>query len=459
MQMQQVIHNAVDKYRNLILEAERQIWSTPETGYKEYKTSAYMAAEFEKLGYELTYAEGITGFYTVVDTGRPGPEVLVMGELDSIICPTHKDADPVTGAVHSCGHHAQCAALLGVAAALKDPAVLEPLSGRIRLCAVPAEELLEIEYRTELRNKGIIKYFGGKTEFLHRGYFDGVDIAFMIHTATVNMVRDGAVGCIAKRIIYKGLAAHAGGAPQNGINALYAANCGLNAVNAIRETFVEKDCIRVHPIITNGGDMVNAIPETVTIESYVRGKTYEAIEKENKKVNRAFIGAALSLGANIEVVDNPGYAPLVNSQGMIEVVEEAFAKVLPEEEFKHIPAYGTGSTDAGDLSCVMPTVHPYVAGAAGKGHGNDYKIVDPVAACVNSAKVQVGMLHVLLSNGAERAKKIIENFTPLYASKEAYLAYVDSLGCSGNRIIYKENGDAEVKLGCLVDEQQTGENI
>ena len=163
--MKDIINNAVDKYRDLILTAERQIWSTPETGFKEYKTSAYMAEQFEKLGYKLTYAEGITGFYTVVDTGREGPEVLILGELDSVICPTHPDADKSTGAVHACGHHAQCAGLLGIAAALTEKELLDTLSGRIRLCAVPAEELLEIEYRTELKNKGIIKYFGGKSEF------------------------------------------------------------------------------------------------------------------------------------------------------------------------------------------------------------------------------------------------------------------------------------------------------
>ena len=182
--MQNII-NAVEKYRTMILEAERFIWNHPETGFRETVTSGYMEEQFRALGYDLVMADGITGFYTVIDTGRPGPELLILGELDSIICPGHKEADPMTGAVHSCGHNAQCAALLGVAAALKEPGLIDELnlSGRIRLCAVPAEELLEIGYRTELKNKGIIKYFGGKTEFLHRGYFDGVDLAFMVHTS------------------------------------------------------------------------------------------------------------------------------------------------------------------------------------------------------------------------------------------------------------------------------------
>ena len=444
--MKNIINNAVDKYRELILAAERQLWSTPETGFKEYKTSAYMAEQFEKLGYKLTYAEGITGFYTVVDTGREGPEVLILGELDSVICPTHPEADKETGAVHACGHHAQCAGLLGIAAALTEKELLDTLSGRIRLCAVPAEELLEIEYRTELKSKGIIKYLGGKSEFLRRGYFDGVDIALMVHTggSGFNALK-GMVGCVTKRIIYKGRAAH-GGEPHLGINALYAANCGLNAINAIRETFTENDRIRVHPIITNGGAMVNAIPETVTLESYVRGKTFEAIKKENRKVNRALIGAALSIGANIEIIDTPGYSPLQNNQDMIDVARDALALVLPDETFRYYDMYEGASTDMGDMCSLFPTVHPNCPGSIGSGHGNNYYIKDPEAACVKSAKWQLGMLYTLLGNGAERGDQIVREFKPLFASKEEFLAYQDSLCCSGDRIIYKEDGNADVKL-------------
>ena len=149
------------KHRQLILDALDYIWANPESGYREWKTHRYLADAFRALGYELTEAGDIPGFYTVVDTGRPGPEVVVFGELDSLIVPTHPDADPQTGAVHACGHAAQCAALLGIAAALKEPGALDGLSGRIRLCAVPAEELIEIEYRMELREKGIIRYLGG----------------------------------------------------------------------------------------------------------------------------------------------------------------------------------------------------------------------------------------------------------------------------------------------------------
>ena len=445
--MREKIKTAVEKHKDLILSAERYIWSNPETGYKEFKTSKYMEEQFKALGYSIVKAEGITGFFADIDTGREGPTLLILGELDAIICPTHKDADPDTGAVHSCGHNAQCAALLGIAAALKEDGMLDGLSGRIRLCAVPAEELLEIEYRSHLKEQGVIKYFGGKSEYLSRGYFDDVDLAFMVHTAkNFFMRRTGSVGCIAKSVIYKGKAAHAGASPWFGTNALYAANCGLNAINAIRETFQDTDLIRVHPIVTCGGNMVNAIPETVTIESYVRGRTFEAILDANKRVNRALTGAALSLGSNVEIIDIPGYAPLNNDKGLVEVVEEAFSELGIDKELVITNAFGSGSTDMGDLSCIMPVVHPYAAGATGTSHGNDYEIQDPVSACVTNACWQLTMLHILLRDNAERAKKIVAEFKPLFATKKEFFDYVDAINSCGDRISFNPDGTATVKL-------------
>lgn len=437
---------AVEKHIKQILDAERFIWQHPETGYKEFETSKYMENAFRKLGYDLVLADGITGFYTVLDTGKPGPEIMILAELDSIICPEHKDANPETGAVHSCGHNAQCAALIGIAAALKEPGILEKFCGRIRLCAVPAEELLELEYRAQLKKQGKIKYFGGKSEFLRRGYFDGVDIAFMVHTSTRFWVGKGSVGCMAKQITYKGVAAHAGSAPWNGKNALYAANCGINAINAIRETFKESDIIRVHPIITSGGAMVNAIPEKAVLESYVRGASFTGICDANQKVNRALCGAALSLGTNIDITDIPGYAPLINDKNMIEVAAKAMQLAVPEYNFEVTDTISSGSTDMGDLSCIMPVVHPYAGGATGTAHGSDYEISDPMASCVASAKMQLGMLYILLDNDAQRAKQIIQNFKPLFASKEEFLGFMDSLNTNGDRIEYENDNFVKVNI-------------
>lgn len=437
---------AVEKHRQKILDAERYLWEHPETGYREVKGSAYMKDAFRALGYELTEAKDIPGFITVIDTGRPGPEVMILGELDSLICPNHKDADPKTGYVHACGHNVQCGTLLGIAAALKEKGITDGLSGKIRLCVVPAEEMIEIEYRNELRREGKIRYLGGKTEFMSRGMFDGVDLAFMVHASSSFGVTGGSVGCIAKTVYYKGVSSHAGGAPWNGKNALYAATQGISAVNALRETFKEDDLIRFHPIITHGGEAVNAIPELVTIETYVRGASFDAILAANSRINRALSGAAVSLGVQIDIVDTPGYAPLINDPTLSALAKQAADGIIPEESFFVSDRIGTGSTDMGDLGCVMPVIHPYSAGITGTSHGDNYCVADPERACIKSAKLQLNLLRLLLENGGARAKEIIANYKPLFKTANEYLAYIGKIERRGDRIEYREDGTVEVRV-------------
>ena len=438
---------AVEKHKKLILDAHEYIWANPETGFKEVKTSKYLEDAFEKLGYEIVRAGNVPGFYTVIDTGRPGPEILVLGELDALICPEHPDADPETGAVHCCGHSAQSAALLGLAAALKEPGVLDELSGRIRLCAVPAEEGIELEFRESLCDEGVINYTSGKCEFLSRGYFDGVDMAFMVHTTTADgfYFAKGGVGLIQKRIIYKGWSSHAGASPWTGCNALYAAMLGLSAINSIRETFREPDMIRVHPIVTQGGNVVNAIPDRAVVESYVRGSTFDAMVGANDKVNRAVVGAALALGANVDIQDMPGAAPLYNDDAMIEMAYEA-AELVGGIPLIKTDNFSSGSTDLGDLCTIMPVIHPYSPGACGQSHSANYYIKNPELACVASAKFQLNMLYTLLKNGGERAKKIKAGFKPMFKNKEEYFEYTKAFTTSGNRITYNDDKTALAKL-------------
>ena len=106
----------VSKHTEKILETERYIWAHPESGFKEWNTSAYMAKIFEDAGYTLNYAGDIPGFYTDIDTGKPGPKLLILGELDALVAGTHKEA--WNGCAHACGHNAQCAGLVGIALAL-----------------------------------------------------------------------------------------------------------------------------------------------------------------------------------------------------------------------------------------------------------------------------------------------------------------------------------------------------
>ena len=441
---------AVERHKGAILAAEKYLWKHPQTGYNEWLADKYLAERFIRAGYELRRAGDIPGFTTVIDTGRPGPRVLVLGELDSLVCFEHPEADRRTGAVHACGHCAQSAALLGLALALRQPGVMDDMSGSICLCAVPAEELIELEQRDELRRRGVIRYAGGKVEFLHRGYFDGCDMAIMVHTSASDKVFEmnrGGNGCVIKRIEYTGRAAHAGGSPHLGINALYAAELGIQAVNSLRETFCDGDHIRFHPIITSGGTVVNAIPARVTLESYVRGASLEAIARANSRINRALAASAAAIGAQVRICDRPGYAPLINSPALTAVALQAAREIVDECDVEASDAWSTGCTDMGDLSSVMPVVHPYAGGAAGTGHGSDYRIADPYVACVRSAQLQLVMLARLLENDAAQARHVVGSARPLFDSFADYFHAMDSFELERDMVRYGDDGSVTLLTG------------
>jgi hypothetical protein len=131
---------------------------------------------------------------------------------------------------------------------------------------------------------------------------------------------------------------------------------------------------------------------------------------------------------------------------MKRLAKECAEKLMPDMPFNYGEKMGTGSTDMGDLSCIMPVVHPYCGGSAGTSHGKDYQIVDVEAACITNAKWQLLMLQELLQNNGERAKKILAEFTPRFESKEAFLAYQDSLFQDGDRLVYDENGGVQIRI-------------
>ena len=446
---QQLVQN-VEKHRQMILDAERWLWAHPQTGFTEWEAHNYLVEKYEALGYTLTLAGNIPGFYAEVDTGRPGPKLAIFGELDALDIANHPES--VNGMTHCCGHNGQSAALLGIAAALKEPGALDGLCGSIRLVVVPAEEMIQLAFREDLRKKGVIQYMGGKVEFMVRGLLDGVDIAMMVHGSAAGPEEAydfsgllGMNGCMAKTIRYKGKSSHAGGAPHLGVNAQYAAMLGLQACNDLRETFQEKDSIRFHPIMMGVNCAVNIIPDEMKIESYVRGKSLEAIKRENIKVNRALTGAALALGAGVELSDRPGYSPEYHDPAFMKLVEECCCDLVGEDRVKFdYQSWSTGSSDFGDITCVMPGVQFFAAGAVGTGHGIDYFIKDPNRMCVNAVKAQLFVADALLRDDAAAARKIIADYQPQYPSIRAYLDAINELILDKDAVRYDENGNAVV---------------
>jgi metal-dependent amidase/aminoacylase/carboxypeptidase family protein len=219
--------------------------------------------------------------------------------------------------------------------------------------------------------------------------------------------------------------AHAGGAPDRGVNALYAANLALSAINAQRETFKDDDAIRIHPILTRGGDLVNVIPNDVRFESMVRGKTAEAIEGASTKVDRALRAGAVAMGARVEIETLPGYMPLVNNRGMVDFFKNNFFTMFDEDQWEEM-GHKTGSTDMGDLAQIMPVLHPSVGGFSGAGHGSDWKIINQEHAYIPPAKLMAMTVIDLLYGDAGGATEILERDTPPM-TKDEYLSFMRSI--------------------------------
>lgn len=444
--MYQKIFDAVDAARETILQTQADLHKIPELGFREWKTHAYLKNRFEELGYKVTELGDIPGFYTDVNTGRPGPKIVVFGELDALPCPSHPFADPETGAAHACGHDCQCAIILGVAAALKEKAVLEDLCGSVRIFAVPAEEGVEAAYREELRKKGTVRYFAGKPEVLYRGLLDGVDMAMMIHSSSVTTskinIGRGSVGNCRKKATFIGRSAHAGGSPHKGVNALYAATNALNTANALRETFRETHKVRMHPIITKGGNVVNAIPDEVVVENMIRAVNYDTVAEVSHKVNRIFACCAAAMGCQVRFEDIPGSAPRYNDKNLRDAFYQVGREFFAEEEMSFTESISSGCTDMGDISSVMPAVHPLVSGALGRCHGEDYTIADPELSCVTAAKIMSGVIKLLLCDDAAFAKKVLAEKIVPYATKEEFFKVKDSLAFTEDGVIYNEDGTA-----------------
>ncbi len=419
----------IDGQSEKIVQLAQTVAQHPELGYKEYVTSQAVKDFFTELG--LPYQDGlaITGVKATLPARNSGPTVAILGELDAVLCPDSPSADPATGAAHACGHHLQLGAMLGAALGLKRSGISEHLAGNVAFLAVPAEEYVEISYRLRLRAEGKIHYLGGKQELIHAGAFDDIDMAMMIHSATESPLPKVAIGessngFVGKTIQYIGKEAHAAEAPAEGINALNAAMLGLMGIHALRETFRDGDIVRVHPIITKGGDLVNSVPADVRLETYVRAKTMAAIDATHLKVDRALRAGGDAIGAQTIIKTLPGYLPLNCPEAFNRLFIENALQLLDKKSLEY-SGHFSASTDMGDVSHLMPAIHPYIGGVTGALHTRDFQAVDYLTACVLPAKLMAMTVIDLLVNKAEAANTIIKSYRPLMTKAE-YIQKLDS---------------------------------
>jgi amidohydrolase len=420
----------IDQRREEMIRVAKAMLGHPELGYRETKTAAMVREVLKGLNLPVREGLAVTGVEGTLSGKEAGPTVVVMGELDSVMGRESPLADPVTGAAHLCGHHIQVASMLGAAMGLVGAGAGPYLSGQVKFLGCPAEEYLEIEYRLGLMAEGKISFLGGKQELIKLGYFDDVDAAMMVHafadTAEPGFLMNATGnGFMAKFIRYEGKPSHAGAAPHRGINALNAACIGIMAVHAQRETFQDDDAIRVHPIITKGGDVVNVVPADVRLETYVRGKNLEAILDASAKVDRAFKAGGDAVGAATQITNIPGYLPIFQDRNLTEIATRNGRALLGDKGAQDAGFMG-GSFDVGDLSHLIPVIHPFVTGTKGHLHTAEFCVTDYEAAVVLPAKLMAMCVIDLLADGAGEAKRVKKEFQPRL-NKEQYLELMQRL--------------------------------
>lgn len=432
--LEEKIIQIIDDHAEELEALAMDIYQHAEQGYHEYRTAEIVEKFLKKCGMDCRTGLAITGVKASVGK-NDGPNIALIGELDGIACPTHPYATE-KGYAHSCGHHAQITCMLGAALALSDSEVAAALDGKATFFAVPAEEFQGGDVREEVRRTHDVHCAGGKCELIRRGEFDDVDMSITTHSLMVGrdesapdlmLGNSACTGFIGKTVYLHGRSAHAAAAPHMGINALNAACLGMSALGMIRETFREKDCVRVHPYIREGGEAINVVPTEVVVDMMVRANTQPVIEEISEKVNHCYEGGALAIGARCEIKDSQGYMPCP------EVLPNDLmwdtARLLGEHvKVASIPSgtCNTASTDVGDLLAVMPVMNFTFGGSIGALHSKDYKITDSNVSHILPAKYMALLTYRLLKDGAIGAQEFMASYQPPM-TLEQYKSYTHKM--------------------------------
>ncbi|NLG53897.1 MAG: amidohydrolase [Clostridiales bacterium] len=426
------IIDLIDENADRIISFARDVAKSGEASFFEFETARKVKEFLESLGLPVKFGIAVTGVKAET-SGKRGPTVGIIGELDGIRCPAHPQAVPDTGISHACGHNAQMAIMLGAAIALSDESVSDRLFGNVAFLAIPAEEHVDSEVCDSLLEQGKLSIPSGKAEWVYLGELDDVDIAITTHVHMVPSNSDlllgnnASTGTIGKKITIHGKAAHAAAAPHLAVNALNAASLGLSALGMLRETFREKDFVRVHPIIKKGGTAVNVVPDEVIIETMVRAGNIEAMLETDRKVDTAFTCSAAALGASCEIKNYIGKLPVIETPPC-RALSDAARILSDKADISDIApnVQNAASTDVGDLTHIMPVINFSHGGFEGALHSADFKICDEYKAYILPAKLAALTVYNLLKDNAENADELIKSFKPKL-SRADYIKYAIDL--------------------------------
>jgi amidohydrolase len=299
----------------------------PEIKFEEHRAAALLTEELEEHGFAVE--RGVAGLDTsfVATYGSGKPTVAIIAEYDAL---------PKIG--HACGHNLIASWAIGAGIALRE--ALPEVQGTIKVIGTPAEE-----------------GGGGKVTMADAGVFKGLDAAMMMHGRDTMYLDRGSLAVTPFKIEFFGKSAHAAAAPEKGVNALDAVLQVFFSLNALRQAL--RPQTRIHGVITHGGEAANVIPDYTAAEILVRAKDEDYLEELRQRFRAIVEGAALATGTRAEITEGISYKPRVCNTTLIETYRDNLLDF--GLQFEEPPADGgIGSSDIGDVSQLVPTIHPYM---------------------------------------------------------------------------------------------------
>ena len=386
-QKQRIFHR-IDENRDAILARSRQLFQTPELGYREFETGRLLRGWLEGWG---VACEPVSYTDLMVTLGRGEPVVAVLADMDGL---PRKAGE---WRIHSCGHSLQTSAALALIEAMRD----EPLNGTVKVIFTPAEEMIEQEYRQDLIRRGLVRYPSGKQDMIARGVFDGVDAVLSCHASGEPGCRfdvgSALKGFVVLKAVYTGRSAHAGAAPFAGKNALHGALLAQTGIAFLKDRFDPEDGVNVQPVISEAAGTVNIVPDHAVVETYVRARTQKALFAAADLIENCLQKCGEAMDIDTEVTRRPGFLPLGQSEEINRRVKANMLLLCGEGDIRENLLSGA-SGDVGDLSALLPTVQFGFTGVSGRFHGDDFAVTDEENARLCPPKILAGTALDLLEH-------------------------------------------------------------
>lgn len=415
------INTFIKENSNELYELGDELFKCPELGYKEFKTKKILEKYFFKHHLKTKDIGSRTAFSVTIGHGKP--HIGLLAELDAIPTLDHPYANKKdNNAAHSCGHSTQCAIMAYSVVALSK---IKDLKGTITLFFTPAEEFTDVAFRKELIDNKEIKYIGGKINMLAEGRFDNIDLFIHLHTMSSSKYEFGVGstlgGFIHKEISFLGKAAHAAVCPELGVNAMDAYVDFYNEIKTIIKKYPKRDMVRIHGIITEGGQSVNSIPERIVYECYARSINPKTLLKLSRDIDNAASVSSKKIKAKVIIKSTNGYLPLIQSDKLNKVISKQIKKLTNKIKYNE---KSIAAGDVGDISVFKPIIQFGYTGFKGACHSKELMIIDNEKAYLKPSIVVCNSVIELLNNKAY-TKTIIDSYKPRMTKKE-YLRYINN---------------------------------